>query len=59
MIIYCNANHGIEPTVMEQEGHGWHYLNGKPSTLTVQLQCPVCHAVLRIELPIIYYKGGN
>ena len=61
MEILCpNSNaHGREPTVMELKGYSWSYKNGKPAKMLYQFKCPKCDAILRTELPVIYFRGGK
>ena len=57
--IFCPNKHTKGPVVMELTGHSWSYKNGKPAKLLYQFKCPKCGAVVRTELPIIYYKEGK
>lgn len=57
--IFCPNQHTKGPVVMELVGHSWSYKNDKPTKLLYQFKCSKCGAVLRTELPIIYYKEGK
>ena len=57
--IFCPNQHTKGPTVMKLVGHSWSYKNGKPARLLYQFKCPKCDAILRTELPIIYFRGGK
>lgn len=59
MEIFCPTHHDKKPTVMELEGYNWSYKNGKPVKILYQFRCPKCRAIVRTELPVIYYKEGK
>lgn len=59
MEILCPNFHGKKPTVMVLKGYSWSYKNGKPVKILYEFRCLKCGAVIRTELPIIYYKEGR